>query len=101
MPPNPKEFDNTLVTLRFFAVRGTKSKPIVPLSGLIKLLVGGTVWLTIDRTEYIERFSFKIFDEFCKNWCYPKSYNNNFYKLEIGNNCPTDIKYILDKIRIK
>ena len=43
MPPNPKEFDNTLLTLRFLAVIGTKSKPVVPLSGLTRLLVGGTV----------------------------------------------------------
>jgi 3-oxoacyl-[acyl-carrier-protein] synthase II len=43
VPPNPKEFDKTFLTDRFFAWMGTKSKPEVSLSGFNKLLVGGTI----------------------------------------------------------
>ena len=35
------------------AFKGTKSNPIVSLSGFTKLLVGGTVWFTIDNIENI------------------------------------------------
>ena len=38
-----KLFDNTFLMLLLLAFKGTKSYPIVSLSGLTKLLVGGTI----------------------------------------------------------
>ena len=51
MPPNPKEFERTFLTILFFDFSGTKSKPSVSLSGFIKLFVGGTILFTIDNIE--------------------------------------------------
>ena len=53
MPPKPKLLDNTFLISLHLAFKGTKSNPIVSLSGLTKLFVGGTVWFTIDNIEYI------------------------------------------------
>ena len=43
VPPNPKEFESTYLIFLLFAFKGTKSKPVVSLSGFFKLFVGGAI----------------------------------------------------------
>src|SRR6202008_480394 len=53
VPPKPKLLLSTALTLRSFALCGTRSTPAQLSSGLSRLRVGGTIWSRIARMQKI------------------------------------------------